>query len=127
MRRNIILLFGIIFPIVVAIGYPLFKRYYLYPKNWKEKFHDEAAAQYKDLSDERINQFTECVYKNLSSTYDAFEIPTYKNYTKDDLKSCVTCILENIIDDDSLKTYQKNNIDYIIEKMWDIRHPKDAP
>jgi hypothetical protein len=118
MKKRHIYLLILLFPLILAIVYPLVNRYYLFPKKWKKEFYDAALKKYKNIDEKRISQYTNCVYDNFSANYGMTNIPEKKDYAKEDIRAIAICVLDNLIDGDSLKNFGRNHIGEIVEKLW---------
>lgn len=121
-RKRKIALALIMLAVAVAIILPIFNRYYFYPMKWKKSFHDVAVAKYKNISETRIDQYTDCVYEYLNDKYGAVKIPEAKDYTKEDLKAGLYCVIDNLLDGDSTKVFARSHIDEVVNILWKKNH-----
>lgn len=123
--RKKVLKIIIIIGLIGAIILPILNRYYFYPKKWKKSFYDLSAMKYKDVSEDRINRLTECVYEYFNNKYGAVNIPSSNDYTKIDLKAIGSCTIDYILDNDSIKNYARIHIDDIVNTMWEQKKQKE--
>ena len=121
MKKTILKTF-IVLGIAIAVLYPVLNRYYFYPKKWKKAFYEISQSKYKELDKSRISLYTDCMYTYFSSKYGSVNIPEPKNYTKEDIKGGLICVIDNLIDGDSTKNYAKIHIDEIVNTMWEESH-----
>ena len=125
MKKRIFKIGIFIVVLLSIIVFPLLNRFYFYPKKWKQTFHDLAAAKYKDVSEDRINSYTNCVFEYLDNTYGSANIPESANYTKADIRAIDLCVIDNLLDGDTLKANSRKNIDSIVDGLWKKMHPNE--
>lgn len=102
---------------LLAFSYTTIDIYYLQPKRWIKETYEIMREKNKNVSDENISNFCECIYNKFNSSYgNVSKFPTKELYTKEDDSNYFDCMVEYIVED-TLKSFFKENKDLILEQM----------
>ena len=102
--------------VILSIGTPIYQKFYLKPKAWKEEFLKMSYERFlKEADSTSILNFCDCVYSHFSNKYGNVDnFPDSAEISIADKEIIVQCTIINLVKDSTEKENILKNIDSIL-------------